>query len=332
MKKTFYIILSAWACVSFLSSCNDEWKDEQFAHYVSLKAPTNASGYTVVHVKLKSSGESVSYKLPVIVSGSRTNQENLRVHIGVDPDTLARFNLINIGVKRTDIYYKLLPEENYSFNEVVDIPAGENVALLDIGFRLNTLDLVDKWILPLTVLDDPSYGYESNKRKHYRKALLKIEPFNDYSGDYSAGSCQSYFADEAGNADFGAQPLITQVKRAYAVNDEEIFFYAGSIDESFAERAKYKINVKFGKNGALTLSASDPGINFRTIGDQTYETEATPDATRPYLIRKYVILTVNYFFTDKTGVVPMHYVVKGSMTLQRTLNTQIPDEDQQIEW
>ena len=33
-----------------------------------------------------------------------------------------------------------------------------------------------------------------------------------------------------------------------------------------------------------------------------------------------------------TEVIPIKYRVEGSMTLQRNINTQIPDEDQQIEW
>ena len=62
------------------------------------------------------------------------------------------------------------------------------------------------------------------------------------------------------------------------------------------------------------------------------------DATRPYLERRYVQIMFEYDFQDftyggsATEVIPIKYRVEGSMTLQRNINTQIPDEDQQIEW
>ena len=43
---------------------------------------------------------------------------------------------------------------------------------------------------------------------------------------------------------------------------------------------------------------------------------------------------IEYTFVDYTSVegreIPYH--VKGTMTLERKINTQIPDEDQAIEW
>lgn len=49
---------------------------------------------------------------------------------------------------------------------------------------------------------------------------------------------------------------------------------------------------------------------------------------------QYVQLRFEYEFEDVTTNpdAPIGYLVKGSMTLQRDYNTQIPDEDQQIQW
>ena len=59
------------------------------------------------------------------------------------------------------------------------------------------------------------------------------------------------------------------------------------------------------------------------------------DATRPYLKRRYVIINnIDYEYTDYTSVpgTGITYTVRGSLTLERHINTQIPDEDQAIEW
>jgi hypothetical protein len=52
---------------------------------------------------------------------------------------------------------------------------------------------VEKWVLPLTILPDPSYTLNTYKGRH--KALLWIMPFNDFSGIYNAASMYVYFGD-----------------------------------------------------------------------------------------------------------------------------------------
>lgn len=59
------------------------------------------------------------------------------------------------------------------------------------------------------------------------------------------------------------------------------------------------------------------------------------DATRPYLKHRYVIINnIDYYYSDYTAVAgtSVRYHVKGTLTLSRKINTQIPDEDQAIEW
>lgn len=52
--------------------------------------------------------------------------------------------------------------------------------------------MLEKWVLPLTIVDDGAYDYQSHPRKNYAKALLKVVPFNDYSGSYTASSMKVY--------------------------------------------------------------------------------------------------------------------------------------------
>ena len=58
------------------------------------------------------------------------------------------------------------------------------------------------------------------------------------------------------------------------------------------------------------------------------------DDEKPYLLHRYVTFDLEYDFVDYTSApgVEIPYKVKGSLTLERRINTQIPDEDQAIEW
>ena len=131
-------------------------------------------------------------------------------------------------------------------------------------------------------------------------------------------------------------------RTGYVINDNTVFFYAGLISEDLDKevREKYKINVHFNEDGTLHMVPDDPTnkMKFELIGTPTYSKTSVMDATRPYLERRYVQVMFEYDFEDFSyggngvDVIPIKYKVEGSMTLLRNINTQIPDEDQQIEW
>ena len=91
------------SALATLTACNDEWKEEQYTQYVSFRAPLGKLGVTDVYVPysrrnadktfVEGSGLS-SYKLPVIVSGSLQNENNITVHIAHDDDTLDRKSVV----------------------------------------------------------------------------------------------------------------------------------------------------------------------------------------------------------------------------------------------
>lgn len=333
MKKVYnYLIILV--AVLLGSSCNDEWTDEQYKQCVSFKAPISDKGYTQINVRYKPGGK-VTYRLPVIVSGSNMNNKNLSVRVAVDPDTLKVLNRERFST-REELYYKELPSKYYSFPETVEVASGECTSLLDIDFSLDDLDLVDKWVLPLTVMDDPSYGYESNLRKNYRKALLRVVPFNDYSGSYSTTTMKTYFYKKPtpeDNKDTTGDPMVASSRNAFVVNGNTVFFYAGLMDEDLVQREKYKVYVTFNEDKSLTLRGEE-GLDFEVPVGSTpiYSTTKSVDATRPYIEHHYVTLRLTYLFNDITSApVPIRYKVTGTMMLDRKINTQMPIEDQ-IEW
>ena len=82
------------------------------------------------------------------------------------------------------------------------------------------------------------------------------------------------------------------------------------------------------------MDQEDPQLNLKVIGTPTYDIEETTDVDQPYLIHRYVTLNLEYEYDDTLEVpdYTVKYRAKGIMTMERKINTQIPDEDQAIEW
>lgn len=324
MKKTYILWLILHALL--LSACNDEWKEEQYERYISFKAPLNNEGVSNIFVRYRGN-DKTTFQLPLIVSGSTTNDQNISVNIGLDTDTLETLNFERFQ-NRTDFYYKILDKNFYSLPSKVDIKSGENIALLNIDFTLKGIDMVEKWVLPLTIQEGP--GYNAHPRKHYKKALLRINPFNDFSGTYS-GTALKIAMDGYENQ----TPIVKSEIRSYVVDENTIFFYAGNIDEERKDRGLYKIYANFTPTGSITFYSDNPNINFKVNRDASYTITEQMDAVRPYLLHRYITINnIDYEFVDYTMVpnVNLLYKVSGSLILERKLNTQIPDEDQAIEW
>ena len=329
MKHSIYKLLLLAAGLLSCTACNKEWSEEQYEQYVSFMAPMDyKKGVTDIYVKYNPLGK-VSYQLPVLVSGSLMSEKNLDIKIAIDPDTLQNINNEHF-YSRKDLWYKELTENYYEIpNMGVPIAKGTCQGLLDINFKLSGIDLVDKWVLPLTIAPSDNGSYTPHPRMNYRKALLRIIPFNEYSGTYSSTTLSVYFKGNETNV------ITTDTRTAYVVDDKSVFFYAGLMNEELNERSKYKIIMRFNDDGTVTIGAPDPSIHFSSKSIPTWSVSERVDVSQPYLIHKTVVINnLSYEFDDITSVPgnTISYVVKGSMNMVRKINTQIPDEDQAIEW
>lgn len=331
MKNIYYLFLamiSAVCCVS----CNDEWKDEQYEQTASFKAEPNALGVTPIYVRYKPEGK-VTYKLPVIVSGSTMSSQSQTIHVGLDPDTLAIVNKEAYG-HREELYFRQLDKSYYNMSETVEVPAGECNVTLPVDFTLGDLDQSDKWVLPLQIMSDPSYGYQANPHKSYRRAMLYVNPFNDYSGTYSGTLYKIFLSPDTEN------PLTLSTVKTYVKDDKTVFLYAGLRDIDFLDRKLYKIFINFTdekidvQKKKLEIYTNNDEINLQVKGTPYYIVEEEMDATKVYMKHIYVTLYLDYTFEDYTTIPGnrMKYTVTGSLAMQRDLNTLIPDEDQQIQW
>ncbi|WP_106831067.1 DUF4973 domain-containing protein [Parabacteroides pacaensis] len=329
--RSIYNCLIAIAALLTWNSCNNEWEDEQYEQLVSLKAPTN-DNTPVTQIRLKYKGDTVThYNLPVIVSGTTVNSKDLDVHIGIDLDTLNIYNKEHF-YERKDLYFRQLTSSFYEIpDSVVRIPAGKSTALLDIQFKFKGLDLSDKWVLPLIVKDSPSYNYQSHPRKDYNNALLWITPFNDYSGDYGTTNLSIY-------TDKSNKPIVVSNRTAYVVDENSVFFYAGATKETREDRRFFKITAAFqaqtDSTGTVSLQTENPDLHLNVIGQPTYYITKMMDNARPTLLRRTVTINLEYEFEDplETPGYIIKYRAKGTMSLQRNINTVIPDEEFAIEW
>ncbi|MDD3038276.1 DUF4973 domain-containing protein [Bacteroides sp.] len=353
MKK-IYTLAALAAMIVLGASCNSEWTEEQYEHYISFSSRLDSKGVTNIYVPYSrhdkdgnyaEGGEGRSnYQLPVLVSGSTDNAQNLTIHIAHDPDTLGILNYARYAT-REELYYKDMGMEGMkyaSYSETLPITAGQNKRLLDIKFDFRNIDMSEKWVLPLQIVDDPSYGYQSHPRKDYAKAILRIFPFNDYSGDYSGTGLTNKVVtgyDNKGNPIETAESITKASIRGYVVDEQNIFTYAGIVDEDYTDRKDYKIKFTFNgdKNGPVTLyceNAEKIGFEVNKEVTPSFRVSSSMDEARPYLEHRYVIINnIDYYFNympvEGTSI---RYHVKGTLTLSRDINTQIPDEDQAIEW
>ncbi|MFA7492344.1 MAG: DUF4973 domain-containing protein [Bacteroidales bacterium] len=346
MKKLYIYLTLLIGALFIFSGCNDEWKNELYSRMISLKAPINRDDVSVIYLRYKPNNETVTFKLPVIVSGSLTNDKDYIVRIGVDNDTLNYLNRDKY-TDRSDLYYKQLPENFYTFpSQTCHIPAGTDVAHFNIDFDFSGIDLVEKWVLPVTVLPDPSYSLNSYKGR--QKALLWIMPFNDYSGTYNAASMYVYFADNT------TRYMTATTRETRVVNDNTIFFYAGITEELAENRGDFKVKCEFLeptveeiidpkteegtglfiKKGRLVLSADNPALEFEVIGEPTYEIKEELDIDRPHIVKRFFTLTMEYKYKDAASSenIVFPYRCKGTMLMQRNVSKLIPDEDQAIFW
>lgn len=348
MKQISILLVSLFGLLVLTTSCNDEWKDEQYEHFIGFKAPLNDNGVSAVYVpfsrhnddgSLKYGEGKSNYLLPVIVSGTTTNGSNFTAYVE-ESDTLSILNYERFQ-NRTDLYYVNM-RDYATYPSTVEFKSGQDVSLLDIQFDFTGIDMSQKWVLPIHVAGQSSNGFEPHPRKHYATAMLRVYPYNDFSGSYSA-TTQVMSRKENPNDGAGGE-----ASRAYVVDENTVFFYAGNnIDETRTDRKNYKVFAKFVPEplnpnaGDVILYSDNPDMKF--VGHEEDSEKAKPtfsiyeqkDEVQPYLIHRYLIISdIDYEFVDYTLVPGQEraYIVKGTLTMERKINTQIPNEDQAIEW
>ncbi|WP_315815758.1 DUF4973 domain-containing protein [Paraflavitalea speifideaquila] len=218
----------------------------------------------------------VTLKVPVGVSGTNGNRDNIEVTIALDKDTLEKLNFDRFRL-RSDLYFLELPQVNYSFKSMTTtIPNGALQGYFDLDLKLEGVDLINKYILPIKIVSTSRDNV--SQRRWYSKSLMQVIPFNDYSGRYSnAGLIWNRDVPQNNQT-----ALTTPYRTAWVVDEQSVFFFAGNIDEEAYDRKKYKLIAKLNTDSTVTLSAPDASINF-TQQKGTYSIRKRMDEVQPYL-------------------------------------------------
>lgn len=329
------------------AACNDDWEDEQYSQYVSFKAPLNTEGSSVgvttiyvPYTRVNDEGQPVygeqglsSYNLPLIVSGSTDNARDITAHVA-HSDTLDILNFERFG-NRSEIWYNDM-SAYASYPESVVIPKGQNIGLLPVSLDFRGIDLNDRYVLPITIVEKPEDGCFRNPRKNYATAMLRILPYTDYSGVFQAGNIKFYLMS-GGVAD--EEPGALTTVQTYVVDENTVFFYAGTFNENSLLRANFKVFAKFhplnesGTLGTVELYAENEKMEFVQNGVATYNIIEQEDEVQSYILRRTLIISeIDYTFNDYMTAAgsEITYNVKGNMTMERKLNTQMPEEYQII--
>ena len=318
MKKLcLYILISLLVG----AACNKEWTEELYIKEVSFVK----SGVVKVYAKYKNQGGVVTVKVPVILSGSTGNPDDIEVTLAIDRDTLESLNFERFRLRK-DLYFQELPQANYSIKSMTTtIPKGSLQGYFDVELKLEGLDLINKYMLPLKIVATSNDNVAN--RRWFSKTLMQIIPFNDYSNRYSnAGLIWNRDVPQNNQT-----ALTTPIRNAWVVDEQKVFFFAGNIDEEAYDRAKYKIMATFNPDSTVTLTAPDATINFTQKGG-TYTISKKMDEVQPYLEKTYITMNLEYWYSDITNpAFPINYRFTGPLTLERIRNIQIPDEDQQVQ-
>lgn len=348
IKKHCLALGAAMLVCGGLVSCNDDWTEEQYVQYISFKAPLdtegNSVGVTTVYVPFtrvnedgtpKYGQEGLShYELPVIVSGSTENDRNRVAHVA-HSDTLDILNVERFGINRPELWYVDM-SQYASYPLTVSIPQGQDVSLLPISLDFRNIDLSDRYVLPITIVDNEADGCIRNPRKNYATAMLRILPYTDFSGMFQAANVKFQVVSGGMTDD---EPGAMATIQTYAVAQNKVFFYAGTFDESSQIRKNFKVFATFtptsedGDRGTVTLECENPLMNFVQNKVGSYVIVETPDEVQSYIVRRTLIISdIDYNFDDymtAPGSV-ISYNISGNMTMERKLNTQMPEEDQII--
>ncbi|GAB1415392.1 DUF4973 domain-containing protein [Paludibacter sp.] len=322
--KVLFYTATIYLLSMVFTSCNDEWKEEQYQKFVSFVR----SGYTETYLNTNTVDGKVHYKIPIEISGSTKNDKNVSISVKLDNDTLVAHNK-TMFYNRNDLFFRLLDEQYYSFPNGMEItiPAGKNVGYLDVIFDIRGLDLVEKYILPLTI--SSTSEYIPSPKLHYKKTLMRIIPFNYFSGNYSAGAGSI-------TAENNPTPTSKATREMRYVSDSTVFFYAGLCEEDARNRATYKVKATFNSDKTLSFVADSAKIQFTPVpGECKWSIKEEMDALQPFLMIRTVTMDLKYSYKDVTNPnYTVKYNLKGSYTLERRRNTQIPEEDQQeiFEW
>lgn len=345
--KNIYILIAVFATAILSVSCNDEWAEEQYEHYIGFRSPLNDQGVTEIYVpysRKNIEGEYVAggegrsnYELPVIVSGSLTNQQNITVHVAHDADTLKDYNFERFR-NRTALYYVLPSEKMYSFpaGPEITIKSGSDYAVFPLTLNLKEFDLYSNYILPLQIENVSTYQMAWSK---YTKLLMRLNVSNFFSGNYNVDGrvWEESYPDQK-------LPISSTVLRALTA--DQCYLYAGNVTDSDEDRAGYSLTVKVDKNSyedsvndetgaeirkytVVTIGSknADKNIKDESNGKSWVEISRTADPVNNNLENVVTKVYLHYSYMNlRDAEYPVKMIFEGTLTRSESIDIRTEEE------
>ncbi|MFZ4861060.1 DUF4973 domain-containing protein [Sphingobacterium sp. Mn56C] len=305
MKKIIFLSILS---IGTLYCCNPMLDDELFEKTVVF----TKNGFQDMLIDYNSQEETIAM-LPVSISGTTRNTENVHVKVALDTDTLNNYNFERFR-NQTNLYYNLLPEDSYALSaQDVIIPNGSERVMLPIKLKPAKIDKLKDFVLPLRISETSSYSIGPNK---YSKALLRILFQNYFSGNYVVSG---KVRDKTYNSEINLSSRTLKV-----VDENTCYFYAGNIDPN----SNLDINNKFiimlhvnPDTKIVSLFAADPAIELQPQTAKI-ETSINTDPQHNNTEITTLKITLKYTYKDITNTLsPPTMEFDGSMTLVKIKDT-----------
>lgn len=299
--KYSYLLLAAMV----FSACNDALDDELFDKTVVF----TKNGFQDIHIDYVNNGEVIT-NLPISVSGTSANMQDVNVTVLLDEDTLNTYNFERFR-NQTALYYRLLPAASYQLGSSnVTIASGQESTILPIRLDVQQIDKFNDYVLPLRIGQNSAYTIGPSK---YSKVLMRILFQNYFSGDYVVSG-------RLRDLTFNSEISLTS-RTLKVVDERTCYFYAGTIDanSTLADKEKFIIKVHTDpETGEASLTALDPAIELEQRHAKI-EQSTEQDPLNQNIEITTVKLTLTYRYKDISNTVdPPTMEFDGSMTLVKT--------------
>lgn len=298
------------------NACNDGLADELFMKN-SYIIHNGWQDYQLVV------GDDNKAVLPVYfgVNGTSGNDKDITLTLEVDQDTLAGYNREKYK-NQSDLYYKILPEESYSFDaESWTIQKGNLNAAARITIDLTKIEevgsLYNDYVLPLRIATSTG---EPKGQDKYTKVLAHIGFKNDYSGTYSG---QGVVTQQG--TTYTTETTGTQL---YAINNDICYMFVGNKSRSnTTDYLNYVVEIHRNVLGDISLVCDNEALQFEPY-NATLSRKYTYNYTDQRYYTEVTTLQVSYKYLDSTTAEPLTMTFEGTFSMSRdVLRVEYPDVD-----
>ncbi len=249
-----------------LSCCSKDYlKEEQYKKLVYTMG--NTDNVFQVSLKMNQEDKSLAY-LPVGLSGTTTDDEDIEVTFGYDDNSISKYNILNFGFHE-EKYAKALDKKHYEIEKnIAVIKAGETVGTMEIQIHPCGLSPDSIYFIPLKIDTVSKYGFNPERGNVLCQVMLE----NDYASQseytlYSSTGESSELQEPEGSTKMFS---VTKLAMPTAYNQirTTIHGYADKRDPEFIRNHSILITIK--EDNSLVLEGTSPEMEVKRTGRKSF--------------------------------------------------------------